>query len=321
MSDGDWRASIRWVVAHPTEPRVLLDRRGGGLALPAAERPGRVWTGDPAELLPSLHELLGADAGCCAASRRTRTRRRGGSGRPSWPCPGRPRPRRRGWPGWAAASWPPPLPEGTATPPSPPGSPGSWRTGTPGTATGRGPPAAGSTRPRPGWRPRWSASAGPSPARCAIERLLRAGCHDRRLERLAGHAVPPSLVHGDLHLANVARGPRGCRFFDWTDACVAHPFLDLATIRRGTSYAGEEVEAELRLRLRDATWPSGRRSSRPTGWPAPGSWRSRSAPCTRRSATARSWPGSSRRSTGTWPGRPPGGCAGSWPTCPPDRLS
>jgi hypothetical protein len=62
MSDGDWRASIRWVVAHPTEPRVLLDRRGGGLALPAAERPGRVWTGDPAELLPSLHELLGADA-------------------------------------------------------------------------------------------------------------------------------------------------------------------------------------------------------------------------------------------------------------------
>ena len=50
----------------------------------------------------------------------------------------------------------------------------------------------------------------------------------------------------------MARGPRGCRFFDWTDACVAHPFLDLPTIRRGTSFAGEEVEAELRLRLRDA---------------------------------------------------------------------
>jgi hypothetical protein len=52
----------------------------------------------------------------------------------------------------------------------------------------------------------------------------------------------------------VARGPQGYRFFDWTDACVAHPFLDLPTIRRGTSFAGEEVEAELRLRLllRDA---------------------------------------------------------------------
>jgi hypothetical protein len=138
-----------------------------------------------------------------------------------------------------------------------------------------------------------------------VDRLLRAGCHDRRLERLAaqaeawlprveadgrlpaidrstwlsereaaalaaavprlraaceelaGHAVPPSVVHGDLHLANVARGPRGYRFFDyWTDACVAHPFLDLATIRRGTGFAGEDVEAELRRRVRDAYLPA-----------------------------------------------------------------
>jgi aminoglycoside phosphotransferase (APT) family kinase protein len=133
-----------------------------------------------------------------------------------------------------------------------------------------------------------------------VEELLRAGCHDRRLERLAAraeawlpvveadgrlpamdaatwlspeeaaalgaavprlraaceelaaHAVPPSLVHGDLHLDNVAAGPRGYRFFDWTDACVAHPFLDLATIQRGTSFAGEEAEAELRAAVRDA---------------------------------------------------------------------
>jgi hypothetical protein len=29
---------------------------------------------------------------------------------------------------------------------------------------------------------------------------------------LAGFAVPPSIIHGDLHLGNVARGPGGCRF-------------------------------------------------------------------------------------------------------------
>jgi hypothetical protein len=48
-----------------------------------------------------------------------------------------------------------------------------------------------------------------------------------RCAELAGHAVPPALVHGDLHLSNVARRPGGYLFFDWTDACVAHPFLDL----------------------------------------------------------------------------------------------
>src|SRR5829696_2707653 len=81
---------------------------------------------------------------------------------------------------------------------------------------------------------------------------LRACC-----EELAGLAVPPSLVHGDLHLGNVARGPAGYRFFDWTDACVAHPFLDLATIRRGTSYAegDDQRERELRERLVGAYLP------------------------------------------------------------------
>jgi aminoglycoside phosphotransferase (APT) family kinase protein len=80
---------------------------------------------------------------------------------------------------------------------------------------------------------------------------LRAACAE-----LAGYAVPPSLVHGDLHLANVAKGPRGYLFFDWTDASVAHPLLDLPTIRRGSSFAGGEAEPELRLRVRDAYLPA-----------------------------------------------------------------
>ena len=39
----------------------------------------------------------------------------------------------------------------------------------------------------------------------------------------------PSLVHGDFHPWNVAAGTAGTRIFDWTDAAVGHPFLDLVT--------------------------------------------------------------------------------------------
>ena len=49
-------------------------------------------------------------------------------------------------------------------------------------------------------------------------------------ERLAAGAVPDSLVHGDLHLANVAHDGGGYVFFDWTDACLTHPFLDLLVV-------------------------------------------------------------------------------------------
>ena len=136
-----------------------------------------------------------------------------------------------------------------------------------------------------------------------VDLLLAAGCHDRRLDRLAARAeawlpevgadgrlpamdtatwlseeeaaalaaavpriracceelaalaVPSSLFHGDLHLANVTEGPRGPLLFDWTDACVAHPFLDLATIRRGTGEV-DVAEEELRARLRAAYLPA-----------------------------------------------------------------
>lgn len=38
-----------------------------------------------------------------------------------------------------------------------------------------------------------------------------------------------SLMHGDFHPWNVVAGQDGTRIFDWTDAAVAHPFLDLVT--------------------------------------------------------------------------------------------
>jgi hypothetical protein len=45
----------------------------------------------------------------------------------------------------------------------------------------------------------------------------------------------PSLVHGDFHPWNVAAGQAGTRIFDWTDAAVGHPFLDLVTYIMRTS--------------------------------------------------------------------------------------
>lgn len=47
-----------------------------------------------------------------------------------------------------------------------------------------------------------------------------------RLDRLG---PGPSLVHGDFHPWNVVSTPDTVRVFDWTDATVSHPFVDLAT--------------------------------------------------------------------------------------------
>lgn len=62
---------------------------------------------------------------------------------------------------------------------------------------------------------------------------------------LAESSVPDTLVHGDLHLSNVARVDGHYVFFDWTDASLTHPFFDLIDVFR------EENDA-LRDRLRDA---------------------------------------------------------------------
>jgi fructosamine-3-kinase len=47
----------------------------------------------------------------------------------------------------------------------------------------------------------------------------------RRVERLA--RLPSTLVHGDFHVHNVVRTDVGHVIFDWANACIAHPFMDL----------------------------------------------------------------------------------------------
>ena len=85
----------------------------------------------------------------------------------------------------------------------------------------------------------WLSAAEMAELRAAAPRLV-ACCGE-----LATYAVPPSVAHGDLHLSNVAYGPHGYRFFDWSDACVAHPFVDGIIVL-------EEDDGALRDRLRDA---------------------------------------------------------------------
>ncbi len=49
-------------------------------------------------------------------------------------------------------------------------------------------------------------------------------------DALAAGPIPDALVHGDLHLGNVASAGGRRVIYDWTDACITHPFLDLSEI-------------------------------------------------------------------------------------------
>ncbi|MBM7568148.1 hypothetical protein JOC55_005122 [Paenibacillus sacheonensis] len=64
-------------------------------------------------------------------------------------------------------------------------------------------------------------------------------------ERISDYAVPPTLVHGDLHMGNAAIREGRIAYLDWTDACVAHPFMDMFVIF-------DESDLPLRTQLRDA---------------------------------------------------------------------
>ena len=52
-----------------------------------------------------------------------------------------------------------------------------------------------------------------------------------RCTALGRYNLPDCLVHGDLHLGNVARNGtkngEGYQIFDWSDSCIAHPFVDM----------------------------------------------------------------------------------------------
>ncbi|MCG7499713.1 aminoglycoside phosphotransferase family protein [Vibrio sp. Of7-15] len=46
------------------------------------------------------------------------------------------------------------------------------------------------------------------------------------IEQLTEFALPDCLVHGDLHEGNMAKNANSYLFFDWSDACISHPFME-----------------------------------------------------------------------------------------------
>lgn len=70
--------------------------------------------------------------------------------------------------------------------------------------------------------------------------------------RLAQYALPHTLVHGDLG-GNILMNGGGYVFFDWTDACISHPFFDMATIS-GAYFDESALQADASVddQLRDA---------------------------------------------------------------------
>jgi hypothetical protein len=61
------------------------------------------------------------------------------------------------------------------------------------------------------------------------------------LRRLDALGPAPTLVHGDLHPGNAARLDGRIAYFDWTDACVAHPFVDLHSLQWESDEAAREA--------------------------------------------------------------------------------
>ncbi|MDA1191285.1 MAG: aminoglycoside phosphotransferase family protein [Candidatus Poribacteria bacterium] len=47
-----------------------------------------------------------------------------------------------------------------------------------------------------------------------------------QVERLDDFGIPSTLAHGDLHADNISLNGDRFVFFDWSDTCVAHPFID-----------------------------------------------------------------------------------------------
>jgi aminoglycoside phosphotransferase (APT) family kinase protein len=65
------------------------------------------------------------------------------------------------------------------------------------------------------------------PGRRRHRRELVAGLGERA-RALA--LLPDTLVHGDVHGGNVSTTPPGYAFFDWSDAAIGHPFVDMILV-------------------------------------------------------------------------------------------
>jgi hypothetical protein len=64
-----------------------------------------------------------------------------------------------------------------------------------------------------------------------IKRLRTLAPHLKALcKAVAACGIPGTLAHGDFHSGNVTVSGNHCIIYDWSDACVGHPFFDLHTV-------------------------------------------------------------------------------------------
>lgn len=82
----------------------------------------------------------------------------------------------------------------------------------------------------------------------SLESWLVAGLHE-----LWDGPLPDTVVHGDLHLGNVAWTGTGPVVFDWTDLCLSHPFLDAAHLAESAA-AEAGGDPTSRRAAADAVW-------------------------------------------------------------------
>jgi hypothetical protein len=81
---------------------------------------------------------------------------------------------------------------------------------------------------------------GPTPASDRLEPHERSELPNRAkqlheaITELASIGIPETLLHGDLHPRNMAVRGDQVLSFDWTDASLSHPFLDMVTFIEGT---------------------------------------------------------------------------------------
>ena len=70
-----------------------------------------------------------------------------------------------------------------------------------------------------------------APDEVAAARGVRGAVH-AVVEELASLGLPETLIHGDLHPGNVAHDGDTVALYDWSDAAVSHPFLDIVLLTK-----------------------------------------------------------------------------------------
>ena len=88
-----------------------------------------------------------------------------------------------------------------------------------------------------------------TPEELAAARALRGDVH-AVLDELAGLGIPDTLVHGDLHAGNVAHDGEALVLYDWSDAAISHPFLDVVLLTQEMP----DDERKVALRAYEAAW-------------------------------------------------------------------